>query len=432
MILHYNLLLKRLPHFISILFVFLLDSCLIDIPETEEYTTLDIEDIYSQLTNIKLSEYQKIKNTTTFPILGWLGINGNFLTEEHFQNAKDAGLSLSYYPYANADSVQKALNLAQKVGLKLIIRCPELESSTSETVKRFMNHPALMGYFIKDEPSISEIPKLKKYIETIKSIDDQHLCYVNFFPNHVPYSNLGTDDYIHYIEHSVNELSLDIISFDNYPIVSRIIRPSWYQNLREIREISNNINKPFWAFALTTAHSYYSVPSIEDLRLQVYSNLAYGAKGLQYYTYWTIVSTISGDIYTTGPIEKDGSKTVVYDRIKTINEEVNALADIFLSSKVVHVSHYGEAPYGATKYTHPPTFVAELKIRGGDALVSEMKSETNTFLLIQNTNLNKEIGIKIETNESSKIILKNGRIVPSSLINKEFKLNPGDIVIYMD
>src|SRR5690606_30992360 len=155
----------------------------------------------------------------------------------------------------------------------------------------------------------------------------------------------------------------------------------WYKNLETIKDESTKSNIPFWAFAMATAHGSYPITDINQLRLQVFSNLAYGAKGIQYFTY----QTPSKNDYHMGPIERDGRKTVVYDYVKEINEEVQSLSSIFSTSRVIKVSHYGDnIPEGTKPFTTAPSNIKSLKIRGGNALISELKSEVNSFFLIQN------------------------------------------------
>jgi hypothetical protein len=63
-------------------------------------------------------------------------------------------------------------------------------------------------------------------------------------------------------------------------------RSDFYANLEVCSTKAREAGIPFWAFALTTAHLSYPVPTMGQLRYQVYSNLAYGAQGIEYYTYW--------------------------------------------------------------------------------------------------------------------------------------------------
>ncbi|MPM46909.1 hypothetical protein SDC9_93616 [bioreactor metagenome] len=83
------------------------------------------------------------------------------------------------------------------------------------------------------------------------------------------------------------------------------------------------------------------------------------------------------------------------------------------------------------EFTNPPYFINSIKINNGNALLSEMENNQNSFFMIQNTTLDKEIGVDIKTDSHTKIILKNGSVIPASYIKEEFKLTPGDMVIFM-
>lgn len=411
-----------------LLLLFLFSSCIIDVVDRPTETTVDGKDIETLLNTVDLTNYVKLSVVSELPIIAWVGVRYSHLTLEHFQQMKDAGITIncSYYPHV--DSVQKVLDLSHQVGIKTLIDCPELISNTLQTVTRFKDHPANAGYFLKDEPTISSLSYYAKLAKLIQSIDNSRFCYINLLPIHALPSVYGTPTYHDYIQRFVSEIPLAILSFDHYPIIGQNISFSWYNNLEIIRNESNKANIPFWAFALSTAHNEYPITDLNQLRLQVYSNLAYGAKGIQYFTYWTP----SKNDYHMGPIERDGSKTIVYDYLKKLNTELTALSYIFASSEVTSVKHYGKyIPDGTTSFTSPPSNVKSIKIRGGNALLSEMKNDKYSFLMIQNNNLHSEIGIKIETDAQTNLVLKNGVIVPASLIKEEFKLVPGDMVIFM-
>ena len=419
--------------YLMLFLVFVFNSCLTDAGENYKTITTTAKDIATLTDNVNLNRYAKVKDTTDFPIVAWLGIPSKCTNIERFREARDAGININYTPYPNADSVQKALNIAEKVGMKILIRCPELSSSDANviiaTVKRFKNHPANAGYFIKDEPQLSDLLNLKKIIQTITSVDDQHFCYVNLYPNHAV--NIGTPNYQEYVRQFIEELSLQVISFDFYPILTgNNIRYGWYKNLEIIRDESRNRGKPFWAFALATSHEDYPIPTLEHLRLQVYSNLAYGAKGIQYYTYWT--GTSKNYQYYSGPIEKDGSKTIVYEHLKKVNSEINALKYIFLSGKVINIYHYGSNIADGTKrLSKLPDYVKSLNIRCNTALISEIENDSNRFLMIQNNDLHSPVEVNIKVDSLTKIVLKNGSIIPFSLIHQSFKIESGDMVLFM-
>ena len=405
------------------------NSCLVDIIEPRD-VKIDAKDIEMLTKNVDLRKYPLINDTTDLPVTAWFGIPTNNLTLNRFQELKDAGININYYRYSNADSVQKALDLSQQVGIKTLINCPELMTNTKEIVARFKDHPANAGYFVRDEPPLSMIPPLNNLIKTIKSVDKSRMCYVNLLPLYGTSQAMGTDNYNDYVKRYVDDLQWDVVSFDFYPIEFSGIRYGWYKNLEIIRDESKRIGKDFWAFALTTSHSNYPIPTLDHLRLQVYSNLAYGARGIQYYTYWT--TTSPNYVYTSGPIGKDGAKTVVYDHLKQVNSEMNALSHIFLSSEVTKVSHYGKSiPDGTQSLGALPSFIKSIEFTGNSVVVSEMKNNEKSFMMIQNSDLYNPLGLIIETDSLTEIVLKNGKIIPASLISEEIRINSGDMVMFM-
>ena len=419
-------LMKR--NFILLLVSLTLTNCIKDIEDVYTVKSIDVATIESLISSKDLNDYPSVKDTTGFPLMAWRGIPDEYISIERFQEVKASGINLMFYPYKSIENMQIVLDYAEQMNIKVLISCPGLITQTEMIVNLFKDHPANAGYFLQDEPSASHIPTLKKLAETIESIDNTRFTYINLLPNFFSSKDYAAETYQEYIRQFVTEIPLKILSFDIYPIVSNFIRPNWYSNLETIKDEAEKADIPFWAFALTSAHWDYPVPTIEHLRMQVYSNLAYGAKGIQYFTFWIPVEK---EEFTSAPIDRSGNKTNEYYLLQQMNKEIHRYAYIFQTSKVNKVSHYGDIPEGTTQFSNAPYFMRSIDIRGGNALLSEMENDDNSFFMIQNTNLNKEIGITIQPDEQTQIILKNGSIIPASLIKEEFKLTPGDMVMFM-
>lgn len=406
-----------------LILTFLLSSCIVDVGDGIDVKIIDAKELSSLVQNINLTQYPSIQDTVDIPIFAYWGVDEKYNSYNAFKEERDAGFHLQYYPYSSANKLQEALDYAQQAGIKLLISCPELYINPEQTVKLFKNHPANGGYFIRDEPGNTERSLIIEMVKKIKDIDSSKLCYINLLPN---YTDELKDKsvYADYIYKYTTEVPLDIISFDYYPIVGNSLRYSWYDNLEIIKQISEKENVPFWAFALTLKHFDYPKTDLNQLRLQVYSNLAYGAKGIEYFTY----SSVEG--LGTSQVDLNGNITDAYYYVKEMNQELQNLSYIFLSSKNVNIFHYN-----SKKNTSPlnlTNFFQNISIRGGSALISELQNNSSSFLIIQNNNLYHEIGITIKNDPTKNInfIIKDGHILPVSLINEEFKLTPGDIVIF--
>jgi len=208
------------------------------------------------------------------------------------------------------------------------------------------------------------------------------------------------------------------------------LRSCWYENLEIFSEAARKAGKPFWAFALSVAHGPYPIPTIAQLRLQVYSDLAYGAQGIQYFTYWTPFDTVWK--YNNAPITLEGKRTAVYDRVRLVNREIKNLSGVFLNSKVISVVHTGNTiPAGTKPLTLLPQPIKVLKTKGMGAVVSVLKNGENNFLVVVNRDFNKPMSLTIECDPKVKKVLKDGSLVPANAYTSTLEIDPGDVAIYM-
>ena len=386
---------------------------------------------------------ERLKAEGNIPVLAWIGVPENETTIERFNELKESGININFSTYSSAEAVEKALDIAQKTGVKLFFSCPELKSEPEKTVKRFMKHPALFGYHLKDEPVASEFPELGAWIKRIQAIDTKHPCYINLFPNYANLEQLfgkdfqlqlGKDAYAEYVATFLREVPVPFISFDHYPLPEKngitVLRPEWYKNLEIVAAASAHNKIPFWAFALSVAHSPYSIPSIAEIRLQMYSNLAYGAQGLQYFTYWTPGINPHWDFHDA-PIGLDGKRTIIYDRIQLVNREIQNLAAVFLNARLVSVFHTGShIPPGTKRMDKLPSPIKVLETSDGGAIVSVLEKSGRRFLVIVNRDFQNPMKMTILTDETVKRVLKDGTLVNANAYTPTLEVDPGDIAIY--
>jgi len=306
--------------------------------------------------------------------------------------------------------------------------CPELESDPEGTVAKVKDHPALYGYFLRDEPANASFPELAKWAEKIRSVDNSHAIYLNLFPNYVDTAVLGSS-YHEHVKKFIKEVKLPMVSFDFYPVTKDGVRQSWYNNLEIISSESAAAGLPFWAFALSTAHDPYPVATKESLRFQMYTNLAYGASGLQYFTYWC-PKPGAWDFHAA-PIDEEGNRTPVYDLVKAMNQELQARAFVFVDSKVLRVEHTGETiPPGVKRFETLPEQVSVLDTKGEGAVVSLLENGKWQYLVLVNRNLDKEFDYDLGFNVKATGIGVDGEPFNVSKATTTYTLGKGDCAIY--
>jgi hypothetical protein len=373
---------------------------------------------------------ERVTSDRQIPILAWYSIPVGETTASRYQELKETGInySLSFFP--NAEAMSKALDIALKEEIKMIVYCPELQTNTKETVRRFKDHPAVGGYMLRDEPNRADFHELGQWAKKIREIDDNHFCYLNLFPNYASEQQLGTKTYQEHVDLFIEEVPVQILSFDHYPIVGDSLRAGWYENLEIFASAARKAGKPFWAFALTVAHGPYPIPTIAELRLQVFSDLAYGAQGIQYFTYWTPLDTVWK--FNNAPITLEGKRSDVYDRIKQVNSEIQKLSGVFLGSRVVSIFHTGNTiPSGTKPLNSLPQPIKVLKTEGTGAVVSVLENGANSFLVIVNRDFRHSMKLSIECDKKVKKILKDGSAIPADVYMQTMSVDPGDVVIFM-
>ena len=151
-----------------------------------------------------------------------------------------------------------------------------------------------------------------------------------------------------------------------------------------------------------------------ELRLQVFSDLAYGAQAIQYFTYRGL---------------QHDEPTEVYDLVKTVNQEVQRLAGIFLGAQVISVSHTGsEIPEGTKALGSLPTPIKSLTTSDTGAVVSVLEKGGNQYLVVVNRDFRNVMNLSIDVDSSVNRVLKNGSTTTPD--GSTIAVEPGDMVIF--
>jgi hypothetical protein len=377
------------------------------------------------------------------PIMAWYGVQEH--TIERYRELKECGIDYNFSRFPNVELLAQAMDIANKEGIKMIIHCPELETEPEKIVNRFKEHPALVGYHLQDEPNRNDFFRLSELSKRIQAVDNKNICYINLFPNYASSEQLGISDYLDYVKLFIQEVPVKIISFDHYPIRKNAgihsLYSRWYENLEIISNEARKAGKSFWAFALTSTLSVTPIPSLEELRLQVYSNFAYGAQGIQYYTYWGV------DGEYDAPIDAHtGQKTATWYTVQQVNKEIKALSNVFLGANVIQVRHIVKTAFGTNgkipsettrfKFSNRPTeanIIKTFKIPNKtNAVISFLKNGNRYYMVIINRNLSggKNVTFKIKGGDGLQLINKDGTIVNTSAENIKQIITPGDVLIY--
>jgi hypothetical protein len=198
---------------------------------------------------------------------------------------------------------------------------------------------AVLGVLLNDEPQSAVIAAIGAVASRVREAAPAQIPFVNLFP-YREFQNDWYEDYETYVRLLVDTIQPGVISFDNYALTQAGMGDEFFSNLAIVRRVALEKQLPFWACIQSVAHFGYRVPSDETLHLQVYSALAHGARGIEYFTYFT---PERGN-YRLAAIDGFGHRTPTWDVLRRINEEVHALAPTLLRLRSTGVYHYPDAP----------------------------------------------------------------------------------------
>ncbi len=273
-----------------------------------------------------------------FPILGWVGPPR--ATEQQYRLMAEAGFTIGL----NLTAVET--ELARRVGMLSLYHLgtpdpatPEGRAKIDNAIAEARQFPNVVGYYLRDEPNASLFPLLGRIVAYIKQHDPGKLAFINLYPTYANERQLGTKSYEEHVRRYIEEVKPQVVCYDNYPCVGEDgWRGDYYLNMEIIRRLSREAGLPFWNFILSVSHGPYREPTREDLALQAFSDLAYGSRGILYYTYGTPGS------YKPAIVDKQGRPTHQYRRVRSLNAIIRSWG-LFIED-VREVYHLGDLPRG--------------------------------------------------------------------------------------
>jgi len=303
---------------------------------------------------------RKMEKDNVFPIGLWVTPPVEQITMERYQEIKDAGINFltGFREFQGGEeAIRRSLDYAQANDLKVLVRDTKLNAlgmdqlgQTKELVSMYANHPAYMGHVFYDEPSSQEFERLAALKEEYSKHAPDGLAYVNLFPTYASLDQKGGTS-TEYVQKYLSIFKPKVLSYDHYPFLTKPpgsesadITEDYFYNLELIRSESVKHNVPFWLFIQTISFNLsHRDPTEEEIRWQVYTSLAYGAKGIQYFTYWT-PEPAGGETFGEGMIDLQGNQTKHYGEVQRLNREVQSIGPKLMNLTSEGVIHYGNEP----------------------------------------------------------------------------------------
>ena len=283
-------------------------------------------------------------------------------TPARFGQALDAGFTFSMPPcgddsgYTAAQNMQ-ILDAAQAAGMPVMVMDNRMQEALDNPAVRaqlldaivssYSSHPALWGYFVYDEVPPELIGAVAAVVAGLRARDPRHPAYVSLFPDYYP----AIPDYDQYLRDYVRQIRPAESIYDYYPFLADgSDRTGFFANLSAVRRVGLESSTPIWFFAQLTELPGLRRASENEKRWQGLQALAYGARGLMFFTYW---SEVRPGFPEPGVIDpRTGLPTEHYPEVQRVNSQVRAFGQQLASARSQDVFHNGPLAPGAV--TRPP------------------------------------------------------------------------------
>ena len=344
-----------------------------------------------------------------FIISYWCGPTKEQTNLERMKEVAECGFNVAQSPnlWEPHDAAQQAFNLkfldfCQQAGIKAFIYdgrvisggkwekfqatdIPAIQKDLDAMIAAYSKHPALMGFILGDEMGADAHPRLGFVTQYLLKKDPTHLPYYNLLPNYAntpPGYERLTKDYLKVVKPA-------LFSWDAYWQMHEDNEPRYYfDNLETVRRNCLAAKVPFNQIIVSLCHMGYRECSEGDLRWQVWTSLAYGSRGIQYFTYVHVPGMATGD--SPGLLAKNMTRDRKYTYVQTINRRIAKLGPTLV--KLTSTGVYHTNPTVGTVPLPPEAPVK--KIEGGNVVLGCFKDATGKVYILPTNN---STGAKIMT-----------------------------------
>ncbi len=324
-----------------------------------------------------------------FPVMPW-----NYAPNERpvLEKIKECGFTVAGFV------APATLNTCRKVGLQGIVQDPRIynydwasvkpeavRSNVLTAIRAVRKNPAVYGFYIRDEPGVSYFNGLETVASIIRQEAPGKWPYINLFPNYANSDQLGTATYEDYLEKFIATCHPTQLSYDHYALYDNgNLGDGYWNNLEQMRTAAKKHDLPFWNIVLSVGHFSFREPSLADLRFEVFSSLAYGARGIAYFTYF---ASETGN-YRGAAIDQFGHPTATWANLQNVNLQIQKLAPTLLDLTSDETYHFGSIPPGC----HGPDTNSLVAAIGGEFAAGDFTHRNGTrYVMLVNRNLSKSI-----------------------------------------
>lgn len=404
-----------------------------------------------------LKKIYKEYEGNTLLLGGWVTPRGEFVqtaeeADARYKELADAGITMMY-TFDDADDperLNRIMDAAEKNGIRLVIHLNSDDFNKSvEIVNMTKDHPAVIGYNLKDEPPaylFNGLGSLRRKVSNI--VGDDKIVMINLLPNYASDGQLGVNpqdgktSYQVYIDQSMKTVGSTLLCTDYYlfhsnPASDNDVLSGFFRNIFDLRNAANEYEVDLWGFLQNSGWGGMREPNKAELRFSAHVNLAFGVKCLAYFLCWNPhKDSVKGDgkYDPTSMISYDGKITDNYYLVQSVNKELHAMKGVYLDYEHKGIIMYEKTPKIKSNISEEyliESFKELVSVKGTkNTLIGCFEKEGQTGLYAVNCDYSKKgdnkVSLKLDGKHTYRIWSREGLVKQKTSDNISFKLLPGE------
>ncbi len=330
-----------------------------------------------------------------FPIFGWL-TPGNPAPQFRGAGADNAPPTYTDYYHAEYALANFTTNLELDEYAGFGVKYRPLGNLDDRRLVEIEKDSMVWWLGGADEPGEKEFASLAQRHARLKRLAPSKGFWTNLFPTYAD-DFPSLDDYDHYIKAYIDTVKPSLLTYDHYALIGKdpeihhnVYRDDYFANLEIVRNRVLEAGIEFGVILQVGGFMVYRSASEAELRWQVFTTLAYGARSLGWFCYLTEQGEWMHDMV----IKRDGTRTPHYTMLKYLNGEVLAWAPTLLQLTSTGVYHTEPLPI-MTRSLEMSNYVES--ISGSMSLIGEFKDKMNRgYIMIVNRNFSSSATLQVE------------------------------------
>ena len=386
----------------------------------------------------------------TFILSSFMALDGSLditKNKKVLQNSRDGGLNMVEVTWLSTEeSILAALDAAEAVGgIQLLVQnargigdvgtnlggmgnthTPKaiVTSEVENWAAKLSAYSCLAGYYVWDEPTSNSFNVCKQLTSIYKRVAPNKLAFSCVFPSYGNYR--WPADYPAYVDQYIRTVNPQVLSVDYYPFQSQSsikTTSDLWRDMGYMRKKSLEAGIPYWHYFQATKNG--ASLSVEQIQVQMMACLAYGVKGMSYFTSQNCLTN------------SNGAPTANYNALKAVNFKARNIGDLLFDKTNAALYQTGLSTYNNNiYYLNALGDSPWINSAPDNLIIGVFTDSSNTYLAVVNKDHTASIQGRLELKNAFSVSqymadINETRSLSDSSSSIDLSIGAGDIAVFI-